>query len=188
MVTLAARLVLELPARVGEAVGDPTSVRLVFGAVHAGDAANAIPAECTLRGSVRSRSNEIWERLPEVVDAELARLLDGTGAAYTLRYTSGVPSVMNDPELTAVVRRAATRALGAGGVTPAFHSWGGDDFAWYARELPATYVRLGTRAAGATGEPLDLHAGLFDVDERAISTGVRVAVATVAEFFARDER
>lgn len=188
MVTLAARLVLDLPARVGEAVGDPSAVRFVFGAVHAGDAANAIPAECTLRGSVRSRTNEIWERLPQVVDAALASLLHGTGASHTLRYTAGVPSVMNDPALTAVVGRAATRALGPEGVTEAEHSWGGDDFAWYTREVPATYVRLGTRTPGATGAPLDLHAGRFDVDEHAIAVGVRVAVASVAEFFADARR
>jgi hypothetical protein len=34
------------------------------------------------------------------------------------------------------------------------------------------------------GPTLDLHAGLFDVDERSIELGVRLLVATVQEHFA----
>ena len=62
-------------------------------------------------------------------------------------------------------------------------SWGGDDFAWFTREIPGTYARLGVR--DPDGPTLDLHAGLFDVDERAIGIGVRLLVETVRQHFAR---
>ena len=48
--------------------------------------------------------------------------------------------------------------------------------------MPGTYVRLGVRSPD--GPTLDLHAGHFDVDERAISIGVRLLAATVERFFA----
>ncbi|MDH3705811.1 MAG: hypothetical protein OES57_07065, partial [Acidimicrobiia bacterium] len=64
-------------------------------------------------------------------------------------------------------------------VTDAVQSWGGDDFAWYLRQVPGCYVRLGTHDPADVGPRLDLHAGHFDVDERAIAVGVRVLVATV---------
>ena len=60
-------------------------------------------------------------------------------------------------------------------------SWGGDDFAWFTREVPGTYVRLGVR--DPAGPTLDLHAGHFDVDERSIALGVRLLVGTVHEHF-----
>ena len=60
-------------------------------------------------------------------------------------------------------------------------SWGGDDFAWFTREVPGTYVRLGVR--DPDGPTLDLHARHFDVDERAIAIGVQLLAATVEQFF-----
>ena len=73
------------------------------------------------------------------------------------------------------IREMAERAhdMGADAVVGVTQSWGGDDFAWYTRELPGTYARLGTHRPGS-GPPLDLHAGRFDVDERAIDVGVRL--------------
>ena len=61
-------------------------------------------------------------------------------------------------------------------------SWGGDDFAWFTREVPGTYVRLGVR--DPDGPTLDLHAGHFDIDERAIAIGVQLLAATVEQYFA----
>jgi len=66
-------------------------------------------------------------------------------------------------------------------------SWGGDDFAWFTREIPGSYVRLGVHNAEADGPRLDLHAGHFDVDERAIDLGVRLLVATTKAYFEGDK-
>jgi amidohydrolase len=188
MVDVAARVVRELPVRVNRAVGATDGnelVRLVFGAIHAGDAANVIPAHCELRASVRTPSLPVWERLREVVPGELSAMLLGTGAEFELQYTHGVPPVVNHDDVTEIVRRAASAELGAAAVTPAVQSWGGDDFAWYTREVPGTYIRLGVHDPAWQGPRLDLHAGRFDADERAIAVGVRLAVAAAHEFFGR---
>ena len=98
--------------------------------------------------------------------------------------THGVPPVVNDPALTEMVRAAAEAAFGPEAVGPAVQSWGGDDFAWFARERPSTYIRLGVHDPTDEGPRLDLHAGHFDVDERVIGFGVRLMVAAVRAFFA----
>jgi len=180
---VAARVVGELPSRVGAAIGDPGAVRMVFGAVHAGDAANVIPSRAELRTSVRTPSLDVWERLPGIVSEALAELLAATGAGFELDYTHGVPPVVNEEGMTAILRRAAASELGADAVTDAVQSWGGDDFAWYTREVPGTYVRLGVHDPDSGCPRLDLHAGRFDVDERAIAVGVRLGVAAIAAFF-----
>ena len=110
-------------------------------------------------------------------------LVDGTGARFELDYTHGVPPVVNDGRLTEIVRGAAVGEFGEPAVTQAVQSWGGDDFAWYGRELPATYVRMGVHDPDDDGPRLDLHAGHFDVDERVIALGVRLMVASVDAFF-----
>ncbi len=182
LVRVAARVVEQLPARVAELLGGPDVVRLVFGAVHAGDAPNVIPGHCELRASVRTPSLEIWERLPEAVELALREVLDGTGAEHRLAYTHGVPPVVNDAGVVGLVERAATEELGSAAITAAEQSWGGDDFAWFTRQVRGAYVRLGVHDPGVA-VPLDLHAGHFDVDERSIALGVRLLVATVREFF-----
>ncbi len=184
MVTLAAKVVSELPHRVASALGGPESVKLVFGAIHAGDAANVVPTYCELRASVRTPSVDVWERMSDVVRDELEKLLAGTDAGWELDYTHGVPPLVNAEVVTDIVRRAATAEFGGDAVTPAVQSWGGDDFAWFTREVPGTYIRLGVHNVDAGGPRLDLHAGRFDVDERAIAVGVRAVVASVHEFFA----
>ena len=91
---------------------------------------------------------------------------------------------MNEEELTELVRRAAVPELGAGAITPAVQSWGGDDFSWYTRAVSGSYVRLGVHDPESDEPRLDLHAGRFDVDERSIPVGVRLLVATARQYFA----
>ena len=184
LVSIAARVVTELPKRMADASHDPTHVKVVFGALLAGDAANVVPSHCVMRASVRTPSTELWGSLPALFDQALADIVDGTGATYELAYTRGVPPVVNDEAMAAVVQRAGVAALGEGTVLEAEQSWGGDDFAWYTHEVPAAFIRLGTHDPASTEPRLDLHAGHFDVDERAIALGVRVMVATIHEYFA----
>jgi len=187
MVTLAARVVAELPGRVAARVAhldqehDPL-VKLVFGAIHAGDAANVIPTQCVLKASIRTPSLPVWDELPTAFDHELRSLIDGSGATVHVHYTHGVPPVVNDAEVTGIVGEAAAAAFGHDSIEAAQQSWGGDDFAWFTREVPGTYIRLGVRSPG--GPTLDLHAGHFDVDERAIAIGVRLLTAAVERHFA----
>lgn len=176
LVSVAAHLVGRLPGMVRERVGDHAAVRVVFGAVHAGDAANVIPAHAHLRASVRTPSPAVWDRLPATVTDAVRSIAAEHGAECDITYTSGVPPVINDQWATEVLFRAAASLLGERSVVEAPQSWGGDDFAWYLRHVPGSYLRLGTHDPASSGPRLDLHAGHFDIDERAIALGVRVLV------------
>lgn len=183
MITVAANLVVELPERVRQMLGSD-DVRVVFGAMHSGDAGNVIPSACRLRAAVRTQDDGLWDRLGPTFEKAVAEILDGTGCGFQVDYTRGVPPVINDASVIDVVRRAAERELGPEAITPAVQSWGGDDYAWFSRRVPAAYVRLGVHDPTSGGPRLDLHAGKFDVDERSIAVGVRLLVASVREYFA----
>jgi len=178
-VSLAAAVISQLPGRVEARVGTETPIKVVFGAVHAGEAANVIPTHALLRASVRTPSLDVWETLSDVVPAETRAIAATVGAHCEVRYTHGVPPVSNDDVAVGRVREAAHAVLGPATTTEAVQSWGGDDFAWYLREVPGCYIRLGTHDPDDHGPRLDLHAGHFDVDERAIGVGVAVLAATV---------
>ncbi len=186
LVALAARIVTDLPGRVAARVAQldtdhVSPVKVVFGSVNAGDAANVIPTQCVLKASIRTPSLPVWNELPTVVEHEIRALVEGSGAALDLDYTHGVPPVVNDAHVTGVVGAAAALAFGPDATRDVEQSWGGDDFAWFTREVAGTYVRLGVH--DPLGPTLDLHAGHFDVDERSISIGVRLLSATVERFY-----
>jgi amidohydrolase len=187
LVSLAAKVVADLPGLVAAEVAHLDSdraalVKVVFGSIHAGDAANVIPTHCTIKASVRTPSLPVWDELPRLFERSLHAVVAGSGADVDLDYTHGVPPVVNDADVTAIVGQAARAAFGDSSVGEVEQSWGGDDFAWFTREVPGTYVRLGVR--DPEGPTLDLHAGHFDVDERAIAIGVKLLTSTVDRFFA----
>jgi metal-dependent amidase/aminoacylase/carboxypeptidase family protein len=71
----------------------------------------------------------------------------------------------------------ALAAIDPDSVVTTEQSLGGEDFAWYLKRIPGALARLGVRSPGETVQR-DLHQGQFDIDERAISIGIRLMVAT----------
>jgi amidohydrolase len=83
--------------------------------------------------------------------------------------------VVNAPEAIDVLRDAAVGA----GLTPVgtVQSLGGEDFAWYLRQVPGAMARLGTRSPG--GRTYDLHQGDLVVDESSVVWAARLLAGAV---------
>lgn len=179
LVQVMSELAVALPREVRRRLGAPDApigngddeVVVVFGAVHAGDAANVIPAHGTLRCSVRCADRGAWDRAEQVVREVTAELLAGTGATHTIDYRRGTPPVINEATAVDVLDTAARAVVGDAGVLEAPRSMGADTFAWYGEHASAAYARLGTHSGDRPR--LDLHASTFDIDERAIAIGIR---------------
>jgi amidohydrolase len=171
------KIVLEVPSLLGRRVDPRAGVSMVFGAIKAGEAANAIPIEGSAKATIRALSQDVWHQLPELVSELINHVAAGTGAEVEIDYCRGVPPVVNDRMATAIVAGAAGAALGADRVVEAEMSMGGEDFACYLQEVPGAMFRLGTGVPGS-GAKLDIHQSGFDVDERAIEYGVRVMTHT----------
>jgi len=181
LVDVLGRLVTGLQPGIDRLTERPGDLQVVFGAVHAGDAANVVPATGVLRGSLRTRDHEVWLRAPELFRRALEGVLHASSATWEVEHRRGVPPVLNDPAMTTVLVEAATRVLGADAVVETEQSLGGDSFAWYLEQVPGSYARLGTHDPASTAPRLDLHASTFDVDERAIGVGVRVLVTAALD-------
>ncbi len=92
-----------------------------------------------------------------------------------MRYTRGLPPVVNDEQAVQLQRAAVHEALGTAALARTEQSMGGEDFAWYLEHVPGALARLGVRPPGAA--VFDLHQGSFDIDESALEVGVRYTVA-----------
>jgi amidohydrolase len=175
------KLITELPGLLSRRIDPRAAVSLVWGAVTAGSAANAIPTTGALRGTVRMLDDRLWTSLESLV-TELARqIVAPTGVGIEINYDAGVPAVANDGTLVGIQTRAALAAFGPQAVSDTAQSMGGEDFAWYLQSVPGALARLGVRGPGA---PLyDLHQSNFDIDEDALAIGVRFTAALLDEFW-----
>jgi len=169
------RLITDVPALLSRQVDPRAGMSLVWGAVNAGIAANAIPQRGHLRGTVRVLDREAWKNAEQTMRSLVERVAATTGAEVDVDYVRGVPPVVNDPRAVALLRAAALETVGSEHLVLSPQSMGGEDFGWFADVMPIALARLGTHGGGAA---LDLHRGTFDVDERAIAVGVRLLART----------
>ncbi|MCD0443785.1 amidohydrolase [Glycomyces sp. A-F 0318] len=176
LVNAIGRVVVDVPALVNRRLDPRQSVAIVFGAVQAGEAANAIPQEALARATVRVHGRETWDMIPDLVQEVTRSVARSSGVECEIDYRRGVPPVVNDRAASAMFAGATAAALGDEAVAEAPMSMGGEDFAYYLEQIPGAMARLGV---GRPDERLDIHQGDFDIDEAALAHGVRVMTHTV---------
>ena len=165
-----------LPALLNRRVDPRSGTVLTWGAVHAGQAANAVPQDGLLRGTLRTGDHRVWNDLEPLVKDLVQSLLWPTGVGFELEHRRGVPPVVNDAESTAVLRAGIDAALGEDALAGTEQSSGGEDFGWYLEHVSGSFARLGVWSG--EGPQYDLHQPTFILDERALLVGVRLMVHT----------
>ncbi len=150
---------------------------LTIGKIAGGSAPNVIPQCVELRGSLRTVSDAARMRLKRRIEQIAQGVAEATGARIHVRFLNPLPAVVNAPVPTAALHYASIAVLGADQVeileAP---SMGGEDFSLYLPHVPGAMLRLGCAKPGMPDWPL-LHSPLFDVDETALPTGVRILLA-----------
>ena len=97
----------------------------------------------------------------------------------------GEPVLMNDARMTEFVRNAGRKVLGESNVLDLPPWSASDDFAFYSQIKPSVYFRLGVRNE-AKNCVYGLHHPKFDLDEDALSVGIRVLNQAVSDFLESD--
>jgi amidohydrolase len=173
------KIVTEVPAALTRRVDPRAGLSLVWGHVSAGTAANAIPDEGVVEGTVRCLDTEAWRSAAALIEDLVQSVAQAYGVTATVEHLTAVPPTVNEPASAAMLASAAAAVLGKDAVQDTAQSLGGEDFAWYLHQVPGAMARLGSRAPGALSAG-DLHQPTFDIDERAIGTGVRVLAAVAS--------
>ncbi|MEB3355721.1 MAG: M20 family metallopeptidase [Synechococcales bacterium] len=168
---IAAQVVTTLQQAISRTQNPLRPVVLTFGQITGGRAPNVIADQVRLLGTVRSLHPETSAELPAWIEQIVASVCQCYGARYELNYRRGVPSVMNDPDLTQITELAAQEAWGSDRIEIIQEpSLGAEDFALYLKHAPGTMFRLGVGFPDQPNYPL--HHPQFHVNEAAILTGV----------------
>lgn len=153
-----------------------------FGKVIANGATNIIPDEVKIDGTLRTFNEQTRSKLHKALVKAATTLVEEAGAQLEFLIVKGSPVVKNDPELTARIRAAAERYVGAENVVEMPIRMGAEDFAYYTHVMPGCFYRLGTGDPNKAGTTAGLHRAEFDVDEEALVIGAGVmAYAALSE-------
>jgi amidohydrolase len=167
-ILLAAQVVTNLHTIVSRRISAIDSGVISVGVIQGGSKENNLPDRVELRGTIRSLDPAVRETLLTEMDRS-CHIAKALGGDYELSIQEGFPPVINDEELTALVRRVAVNMVGPGAVHGRPPELGSEDFAIFLRRAPGCFFELGVRAPGQPLRPL--HNPHFDVDESALPLG-----------------
>ena len=172
-------VVTQLPALLSRRLDPRTGTVLVFGAINAGHAPNAIPETGSVSGTIRTADIGVWRTVQPLLEELIAPIIAPTGCGFSIDYIKGVPPVVNDDVATALLADAA-RAIDPHALVHSPQSSGGEDFSWYLEHIAGSMARLGCWSG--EGEPKDLHQADLYIDERCINVGIRLFASVVEEY------
>ncbi len=155
---------------------------VTVGIVRGGERFNIIPGEVLLEGTVRTYNEEVRA----TVERRMREILDGItragGGSFELDYKKNAPATVNDRALTETVRPLLERTLGADNVKVVEPSMAGEDFAYFANQVPGFFFRLGVVKPGTTSG--GLHTPTFRADDSAVPAGMRVMARLLVDYLA----
>jgi amidohydrolase len=160
---------------------DPVQPAVVtVGMIHGGERYNIIPAEVKLEGTVRTYDPDVRD----TVERRMGEILDGistaNGGSFSLDYERGTPATINDRALAERMLPTVEALLGPEQVVTLPPTMGGEDFAYYANEVPGFFHRLGTLASGTRSGPH--HSPTFRADDASVPVGMRVMANLVVDY------
>ncbi len=124
------RIIVDVPSLLSRRMDPRAGLSLVWGAVQAGQAFNAIPGAGHVRGTVRVLSRDAWRQAEELITRLIHEVAAPTGVEVEVDYVRGVPPVINDRMASAVIAGAAGAALGPDRGGGAALSIGGEVFSF----------------------------------------------------------
>lgn len=161
---VAAHLVVALQSIVSRNA-DPTQeiVVSVTSFVTESQAFNVIPQHVTLRGTVRTLSEDMRALAETRIKAIAEHTAAAFGAQARVDYRPGYPVMVNAEPETEHAARAATAVAGDCATAPLV--MGGEDFAYMLNERPGAYILVGN------GDTADVHHPHYNFNDAVIPAG-----------------
>ena len=158
---------------------DPIVVSI--GLVHGGHAANVIPDQVIMKGTIRTLNPAIATHGREVLEQLCSGAAQAFGANISPSFGDLLPGLVNHPGIAAHLAESAGRLLGSNKVTTSDRpSMGAEDFADYLPFVPGCMIALGVKPR--SGRVTPLHTAKFDIDEGALLTGARLLTRFLLEW------
>ena len=147
--------------------------------MHAGNTRATNADLCEMTGSIRCFRDGTLDWIRERMDRLCRTVCEDMGGSYELTIDpEPLPCAVNSDVLYRAFLASSEIVLGPDGVLPLLPSPGGEDFAYYEKKKPGLLFGLGCRN-DEKGFNRPAHTRDWDIDERALKTGVQLFVQFV---------
>ncbi|WJQ83322.1 amidohydrolase [Brevibacillus brevis] len=154
--------------------------------VGGGEAFNVIPDQVRLKGTVRTYDEEVRAAVEQSLKRIVEASCQAVGATCEIMYQRGYPATWNDETETPLLAEEAKRIFGEERVLKIPPGMGGEDFAYFAQERPATFFMVGGRNPEIQAT-YPHHHPKFDVDERSMIQTGQLFIAALLAYQARHQ-
>lgn len=152
---------------------------LGFGLMRGGTKANIMADEVMLQGSVRTFSDESFQKLYECLEKELQEAQEQTGARITVELNRKLPAFCNDRRLVELGMRAGRKVFGESAVLGEQPFLVGDNASLYLSYAPG--LRMVFFAGKEKEDHYPIHHSKFDIEEGAIKKSIFVLLELLKE-------
>lgn len=181
-IVCAAQIVTALQTIVARRTDPFDNLVLTLGTIHGGDRYNVLCDKVVIEGTVRIFSNEIAEKMPEMLRKLVTGIGEGMECTVDFEYVRGYTLTENNHELFNIAKAAFDKQIGEENVIiPKYPSSGGEDFSAYGKYVPTLFYWLGMESEKNVGKTT-LHNPTLEVDEDSIPVGIETMSALALEY------
>jgi len=181
-IVAACAMITQLQTIVSRNVNARDTAVLSVGTIHGGKAANVIPDTVEFAATFRTFSEDVQTLVRERAVAIMEGIAAAMGVSVTIDMSAGLPAVINDPAMAAIVRAAAAKIVGPDKAIAGEPWMASEDFSYFLNERPGCYFFVGSRNE-ERGLIWDHHHPKFNFDEDALGIGVATMTQTVLDYF-----
>jgi len=171
-------IVVALQTIVGREVVPTDQVVITVGAFIAGEAANVIPNSAELRGTLRSFSPDARAQIATRTEEIMNGIASALRCEVEFTLFPGYPSIVNDAEMTELVRQVACEVVGEDHVSESPLAMGSEDFSYFVQRVPGAFFNVGSNNRDR-GLVWTHHHPRFDFDEEVMIYGMETMVGIV---------
>ncbi|MBS3783138.1 MAG: amidohydrolase [Anaerolineae bacterium] len=180
-IVAASHIVTALQTVVSRNVSPLETAVVTVGSFQGGDAFNVIPDRVDMSGTIRTYDPDVRERVLRRMVEVAEHVAAACGASVDLEIDHLTPAVVNDAEVSEVVREAARAVVGPQNVESGERTMGSEDAAYFIQEVPGCYFFVGS-ANAERGLDAPHHNPHFDFDEAALPIGVAVMTEAIMRY------
>jgi len=180
-IVAASAVVMNLQSIVSREIGPLEPAVVTIGKFHGGERFNIINEEVLMEGTTRCFNLQVRDKFPIMIE----RMIKETAKAYRakgeLEYILGAPPVINNFQISQIASQAVTKNFGEESVVKFEKVTAGEDFAFFAQEVPGVFAFVGARNE-KKGANYPHHHRKFNIDEDALVIGTSLYSQFVLDF------
>lgn len=150
--------------------------------INAGTSYNVIPDFIKISGTARSFDEEVRAKIPEKMEKIIAAACKKSGLTYEYTFNYQYPPLINDKKMAEKLQKAVETTMGDIVINWKDPVMLGDDFAYFAKEVPSVYFYLGT-GNEEKNIKRSLHSEDFDIDENGLTVGLGAYLSYIFNAF-----